>query len=305
MEELSTSRFKPWLLEPRPSFLLLSVVLVSLGTSVAMYEGFFDPLHFLLALTGMLLVHVSCNVLNDYFDYKSGLDLETERTPFSGGSGILPAKLLKPGAVYRLGVASLLFAFLIGVYFMTIRGWLLFPILVIGGISTYFYSTHLSRWMIGEFFAGVNFGPLAILGAYFVQTGGYGWGVLASSLAPGILSGNLLVLNQIPDAEADKQVGRRHLVIALGKKKASRLFAILLVAAYLCIMCGVASGLMPYSTLISLASTPLALKAAKGALKNYGDAKSLIPAMGSNIATILTTNVLITVGYTLATFLSL
>ncbi len=299
------SKFKPWLLEPRPAFLLLSVLLISLGTSVAVYEGYFNPLHFLLAMAGMLLVHVSCNVLNDYFDYKSGLDLQTQRTPFSGGSGILPAKLLKPESVYRLGVACFFLASLIGVYFMTIWGWLLLPILVIGGISTYFYSTHLSRWMVGEFFAGLNFGPLAILGAYFVQTGGFGWGVLVASLAPGIMDANLLVLNQIPDAEADEKVGRRHVVIAHGKRRASRLYAALLLAAYLSIIVGVVSRLMPYTTLIGLASIPLALKAARSAMKNFDDAERLIPAMGANVATILTTQTLLTVGYGLATIFSL
>jgi len=294
---MSISRFKTWFLETRPPFLLLTVLLVSLGTSVAWYEGFFSPIYFLLALVGMLLVHVSCNVLNDYFDFKSRLDLETERTPFSGGSGFLPAKLLRSEAVYRLGVVCLILGSLIGVYFIIVRGWLLLPILVIGGVSTYFYSTHLSRWMVGEFFAGLNFGPLAILGAYFVQTGGYGWGVLVASLAPGILSGNLLVLNQIPDVVADKKVGRRHLVIALGKKKTSRFFVALLAAAYLCIIYGVVGGFMPLQALIGLASIPLALKAAKGALEHYDDVKSLIPVMGANVATILITQALIILGY--------
>ena len=99
VQELSTSTAKTWFLELRPAFLILSVILVSIGTSVAWYEGAFHLWHFLIALLGMLLVHVACNILNDYFDFESGLDLQTEKTPFSGGSGILPEGRLNPKSV--------------------------------------------------------------------------------------------------------------------------------------------------------------------------------------------------------------
>lgn len=79
-------RLKIWFLETRPQFLLLSVVLVLLGTAIARNEGYFDGLKFILTTLGLLLAHASVNILNDYFDYKSGIDLQTTRTPFSGGS---------------------------------------------------------------------------------------------------------------------------------------------------------------------------------------------------------------------------
>ena len=109
-------KLKVWLLETRPQFLLLSVVLVLLGTAISWHEGYFDLLKFVLTLIGLLLAHSSVNILNDYFDYKSGIDLETTRTPFSGGSGILPAGLLKPKGVYIYGVGCLIAALTIGIY---------------------------------------------------------------------------------------------------------------------------------------------------------------------------------------------
>ena len=103
-------KLKTFFLETRPQFLILSVVLAFLGTSIAWYDGAFNPGYAILAFVGLLLTHISVNTLNDYFDYKSGIDLEVRRTPFSGGSGILPPGALKPGQVLWLGLGSLLLA---------------------------------------------------------------------------------------------------------------------------------------------------------------------------------------------------
>ena len=110
--EAKKGKLKFWLMEPRPPFLLLTVCLVFLGTSIAWHNGFFNLLYFALALGGTLLAHMSVDVLNDYFDYKSGLDLDTERTPFSGGSGLLPGGQLNPRSVYILGLVFLGFVFM-------------------------------------------------------------------------------------------------------------------------------------------------------------------------------------------------
>ena len=302
-------KMKAWLLEPRPQFLLLTVALVLLGTVVAWYqENAFNLLYFILALIGMLFAHISVNVLNDYQDHKSGIDIDidqkNERTPFSGGSGILPGGLLKPKSVYIFGIVSLIIAFFIGIFFIWVWGWLLLPIMIIGGISSYFYSTHLSKWMVGEFFAGLNFGPLAILGAYFVQTGTYGWEVLIASLAPGILTTILLLLNEFPDARADKIGGRKHLVIILGKKKASKLYCILMLTAYLAILSGVLFGFMPMFALIGLFTVPIAIKAMNVTLTNYDNNPKLVPAQAANVMVVLATQFLLAIGYVLAVYIT-
>lgn len=303
--EVKSGKLKVWLLEPRPPFLLLSVCLVSLGTVIAWYNGFFNFLYFALALGGMLLAHISVDVLNDYFDYKSGLDLETEKTPFSGGSGFLPNKLLNPKSVYILGVVCLLLATIIGIYFVMVWGWIFIPLMIVGAVISYFYSTHFAKYMVGEALAGLSFGPLAVLGAYFVQTGIYSLEALVASLAPGILTANLLLLNEFPDMSADMKVGRKNLVIFLGKRKASRLYSALIIASYLAIIIGVVAQVLPLLTLVALGTTPLAIKAMKGALRNYDNAREFIPVMAVNVMMILITQSLLALGYTLATVLSL
>jgi len=304
MEKIEPGSMKAWLLLPRFHFIPLTVILVSLGTAIAAYEGFFHSGHFLLAMIGSILVHMTVNVINDYHDYVDGIDLLTQRTPFSGGSGVLTSGLLRPKQAFWFATLCLLIAMGIGAYFCFVRGWLLFPLLLVAGFSAYFYNVYLSKWMVGELFAGLNFGPLIVLGSYYVQTGRYSLETLVASLAPGILTANLLFLNEFPDREADQKGGRRHLVIAMGKENARLLFVVFLVASYLCIIIGVITKMMPVVTLIGLGTIGFGWKAAKGALKYYNDTGQLIPVLGSNVITILGTQALITVGYVIATVIA-
>jgi 1,4-dihydroxy-2-naphthoate octaprenyltransferase len=300
MEKIQPGSLKAWLLLPRFHFIPLTVIMVSLGTAIAAYEGFFHLGYFVLAMIGSLLVHMTVNVINDYYDYVDGIDLNTQRTPFSGGSGTLTGNLIKPKQAFWFATISLLIAMAIGAYFCFARGWLLFPLLLVAGFSAYFYNVYLSKWLVGEIFAGLNFGPLLVLGSYYVQVGRYSWGTLVASLAPGILTANLLFLNEFPDREADQKGGRRHLVIAMGKENARFLFVVFLVASYLCIIIGVITKMMPAIALIGLGTAGFGWKAARGALKYYGDTHQLIPALGMNVITILGTQALLTIGYVIA-----
>jgi len=299
--DLAPGSLKTWFLEIRGPFLALSLVLAPIGTAIAWHDGSFNLGYFLLAWVGAILAHVGVNVFNEYFDYQSGLDFETQKTPFSGGSGVLTAGLIEPRRAYLLGAACLFIDAVIGIYFVIVQGWGLLPVILLGGLFAYFYTPYISRWRIGEVAAGLGLGSLVVLGAYFVQTGQYTWEVLVTSLAPGFLTANLLLLNEFPDVEADRQVGRRNLVMALGRKRAAWLYTILMVCTYLSIVLGVVFRLMPWPALVALLTIPLARKAIQGALQHYDDIAQLVPALAANVMTILTTDALLTVGYVLAT----
>jgi 1,4-dihydroxy-2-naphthoate octaprenyltransferase len=300
MEEIKSGSMKAWLILPRFQFLPLTVIMVSLGTAVAAYKGYFHFGHFLLAMFGSILVHMTVNVINDYHDYVDGIDLNTQRTPFSGGSGVLPLNLLKPKQAFWFATICLLVAMAIGFYFVMIKGWLLFPLLLVAGFSAYFYNVYLAKWHMGEIFAGISFGPLLVLGSYYVQTGGYSWEALVASLAPGLLTANLLFLNEFPDWEADQKGGRKHFVISLGKRDASYLFVVFLITSYLCILVGVITRMMPAVTLIALGTIGFGWKAAKGALQYYNNTEKLVPILGANVITILGTQALLAIGYVIA-----
>ena len=290
---------KVWFLETRPQFLLLTPILIFLGTCFAWYEGFFDLTHCLLAFVGLLLLHISVNVLNDYHDYKSGIDLNVKRTPFSGGSGILPASQLKPQAVRRFGIICFLLAVPIGIYFILETSWLLLPLLIIGAICVLLYTTHITKLGWVEWAPGLGMGMLPVLGAWFIQGSSYPLAIVFAAIPSGILVHNLLLLNEFPDVEADKKGGRRTMPVAFGKATASKVYSALTIIVYLWIIAGVALGLMPIFTLVALLTIPLAVKAIAGAL-NYEQEDKLIPAMASNVQVVLLTQLLLGIGYLLA-----
>jgi 1,4-dihydroxy-2-naphthoate octaprenyltransferase len=292
-------KLKVWFLETRPQFLLLSVVLAFLGTSIAWYDGYFHLGYALLAFLGLLLCHISVNVLNDYFDYRSGIDLEVKRTPFSGGSGILPAALLKPGQVFWFGLVSLLVAVPIGVYFVIARGWQLLPLLVVGAVCALIYTPVITKVGWPEWAPGVGMGALPVLGAYFVQTAAYTLPAVVASIPSGILVHNLLLLNEFPDAEADKKAGRKTLPIVMGKSKAWVVYSALTILVYLWVIGWVVAGQMPAFSLLALLTLPLAIKAIQGARK-HDEMSQLVPAMANNVLVVLLTQLLLGIGYILA-----
>lgn len=289
-------KLKVWFLETRPQFLLLTVALVFLGTSVAWYDGFFSLGLALLAFVGLLLSHISVNVLNDYFDFRSGVDLATRRTPFSGGSGILPASLLKPGQVLWLGIGSFLLAMAIGVYFIFVSGMLLLPLLLVGGICILFYTPVILKSHWPEWSPGVGLGALPILGAYFVQTFSYSIHALFAAIIPGILVHNLLLLNEFPDTDADGKAYRKTLPITMGKRGASIFYSAMTVMVYLWVVIGVAVGQMPIFSLLALLTLPMAIKAIQGA-RHYDDMNKLVPGMANNVMVVLLTQLLLGIGY--------
>ncbi len=290
-------KIRIWFKEIRSEFLLLSVALVLLGTTISINDGYFNWLRFFLTMFGLLLAHTSVNVLNEYFDYKSGIDFETNRTAFSGGSGILTQGLLEAKSAYRFGIVSLFAAFPIGVYLTVISGWQLLPLIIIGGLCIYFYTSFLTKWLIGELCAGLGLGMLPVLGTYYIQVGNYSLDKFIVSLVPFFLTVNLLFLNEFPDFYADKKGGRYNLAIALGRKKASRLYALIMAATYICIAFGVILKKMPPVTLISLASLPFALKSVFITYKHFDNIKALIPALKFNVITVLGTDFLLAFGY--------
>ncbi|MBM3120007.1 MAG: prenyltransferase [Chloroflexi bacterium] len=292
-------KLKVWFLETRPQFLLLSVVLAFLGTSMAWYDGAFHLGYALLAFLGLLLCHISVNVLNDYYDYKSGIDLKTRRTPFSGGSGFLPAASLQPRHVFWFGLACFLLAVPIGIYFVLVSGWLLLPLLLVAAVCILLYTPLLTRLGWPEWSPGVGLGALPVLGAYFIQTGEYTIPAIVASIPSGILVHNLLLLNEFPDTEADKEAGRKTLPITMGKRRASIVYSALTGAVYVWIFGAVQAKLMPAFCLIALLTLPFAIKAIQGAL-NYQDESKLMPAMANNVLVILLTQLLLGIGYLIA-----
>ena len=293
-------KLKAWLSEIRPQFLLLDPCVVTLGIALAVYDGFFNLFYAVLSLTGVVFLHISVNVLNDYFDYRRGIDLHTRRTPFSGGSGLIPRGVLEAQSVYRLGIVSLIPSFGIAFYFTAVYGWIFIPLVLVAAISVLSYTPHLSRWMVGELFAGLNLGSLVVLGAYFTQTGFYGIRAMAACVSPGILVCNLLLLNEFPDVEADLKGKRRNIPIVFGRETASKIYGVLVVANYVSIILPTLGGVLPITSLLACSTIPFALKAVILTSKHYDDTEKLLPALRNNVLMVLLTPVLMSIGVLIA-----
>lgn len=295
LQEAKT-RARIWLIEIRPLFLLGSVGLALLGTSIAWWDGFFSIGRAVLAFTGLILWHISVQVLNDYFDYRSGVDLKTHRTTFSGGSGVLPAQLLQPGSVLKFGLLTFALPLPIWIYFLFDRGVMLLPVLAVGAGCVLLYTPVLTGWRAAELFSGLGLGILPILMFYFVQTGGYSAGAMLIAAASGLLMFDVHLLNEFPDVEADRVGGRKTLPIILGRRKAAWVYVAGTFSVYTWVVAWVVAGVMPQAALLSLVTIPVALWTMKNALA-YQDEASFIPPLWGNAITYLVTLILLALAY--------
>ena len=300
------NKMKVWLAQIRANFLVLSVFLVLIGLALSVKYPAFEGQHFsfmsaVLLMAGVISAHISVNLFNEYSDYLTRIDFNTTRTPFSGGSGMMISGKISPSSVLKTAIITLLIAFSVGVYFSITAHWLVMVLAIIGAFSIIFYTPFLSRYMLGELFAGISLGTLVVLGTYISVHAYPGMGLTEMipvevawlSIPPGIFTALLLLINQFPDTEADRAGGRKHLVIRLGKKYAAWLYAAGMFAGFGIIFLLPVFGISSYWVYLALLPMPLAVKASILARKYGEDTPGLIPALGSNVITILAADFLI------------
>lgn len=282
----------------RLPFIVLAPACVVLGLGTAVWTtSRINPFYFTLVLIGAVCAHVSVNAFNELFDFKSGLDVRTERTPFSGGSGVLPANPSLARSALIIAVGSMVLTALIGLFFLFVRGIGLLPLGVLGLFVILAYTPWLvHRPLLCLFAPGLGFGPLMVMGTHFVLTGEYSWVSFWASLIPFFLVNDLLLLNQFPDVEADRGIGRRHLPIVLGRRSSSLVYGAFLLLTYLVILVSALLGGLPKASLIGLLTALIAAPVAVNAYRHADDVPKLIPFMGLNVILNLVTPVLVAVG---------
>ncbi len=276
----------------RAPFLLLPPTLVASGAAAAAWDGSFSWSRTLLALVGMVALHMAVNILNEWGDLRTGIDLATERTPFSGGSGTLPAGGLSPRAALVFGLACAGVGLAIGVWFLTIVGWILLPIVLAGAVCVLAYTQVLARLGIGEVAAGLGLGAGPVVGTALVQNGTWSSAAVAASIPAFLMTFNLLLLNEFPDEAADREGGRRNLVILLGRKAAARVYALATLGVPVSIIAAVLTGVLPGPCLAAVLPSLLLVKPLSWAVGDM-DSPVPIPALGANVAWNLATNTVI------------
>ena len=272
-----------WLRAIRIRFLLASVIAVSLGLSVTWWHsGTIDIFQAALTMAGIIALHASVDLLNDYWDFKRGIDTRTKRTGMSGGTGVLPEGLLKPKSVYNAGILFLVAGGLIGGYFVVLHGVVIGVILAFAIMSIYFYSTKIVNWGLAEVFVAVK-GTLIVMGTYYIQNSELTDVVVLSGIVVGVLSSLVLFVTSFPDHDADKEKGRRTLVILAGRQKAVSIFYIFPIISYGIIIGCVAMSIIPVFCLISLAAIPVVISSIRKLKSSISDEDKIIPAMKSTL----------------------
>jgi 1,4-dihydroxy-2-naphthoate octaprenyltransferase len=286
-----------WLRAIRIQFLFASVVAVINGLALSFWKNAsFDITYALLTIGGVICLHASVDLLNDYWDYRRGIDKVTKRTKFSGGTGILPENLLKPKMVYCAGILFLLLGSLIGIYFVAIRGITIAVILIFAIFAIYFYSIKIVNIGLGELFVAIK-SSMIVVGTFYVQTGSIDMAVLHVGSIIGILSASVLFVNSFPDYDADRDNGRRTLVIILGKKRGAKVLSLLVSLTYIMIAAGVLLSYTKLYSLISFVSIPFATRAIRYLLyENNETFENLVPAMTSILMYSRITGILLAIG---------
>ena len=268
-----------WLRAVRIRFLLASVISVFLGLVIGWWQNATINLEFAaLTMAGVVALHGSVDLLNDYWDYKRNIDTETKRTKFSGGTGVLPEGLLKPSEVYRAGVILLIIGAAIGAYFVFERGITIAIILGFAIISIYFYSTRIVDSGLGEVFVAIK-GTMIVLGTYFVQTAHITWEPVIAGIFSGILSSTVLFVNSFPDYDADKAHGRKTLVILLGKQRAASNAWVFPAITYGIIAISISLHIFPIISILTFATLPIAIRSCKSLKQKFDHVDELVPIM--------------------------
>lgn len=282
----------------RLPFLILTPACVALGAATAAWsDGAIDVRLLLLIVLGAVCAHISVNAFNEYVDFKSGLDALTQRTPFSGGSGALPAypELARPTLV--LAVTALALTLALGGYFLAVRGLGLLPLGLVGVLVIATYTPWINRQPLLCLVApGLGFGPLMVVGTDYVLSGRYSDAAVAASVVPFFLVNGLLLLNQFPDVEADRRVGRRNVPILIGRRASSFVYGGLVSLAFIGLVAVVRFGLLPRAALIGLLGGALAVPACVGVYRHANALERLLPYMGLNVALTVLTPVLMAIG---------
>lgn len=271
-----------WFRAIRIKFILASIIAVSNGIAIGYWKtGTIDPWFALLTYFGIMCLHISVDLLNDYSDFKRGIDTSTRRTRYSGGTGVIPENLIDPRVIYYAGIVFLILGGLIGLYFVMLKGIVILILLSFAIISIYFYSTNIVNAGLGELFVAIK-GCMIVMGSYYIQSDIIDPTPIFVGIIVGLLSAVVLLVTSFPDYDPDKKSGRRTLVILFGKENSVKIFAALIMVTYGMIISGAIFNIIPLFSTMGLLSIPFAAKAIYK-LRRFNDTRQLVSSMANSI----------------------
>ncbi len=320
-ERKKVSKVRAWLQEVKLGIIPASTVPIFVGTAVAygLYGVFYLDI-FLVTLFAGIFLHWGADVTNDYFDHTEELtgsdDINVEFIrPYSGGSRTIQQGLLTPKEVAIGAIVCYIIAGILGIYLFLRIGWVILAFGLVGAFFGFFYSTppiRLVKRGIGELVIGIVFGVLMVVGAFYTQVQtpiALAWPLVIPfdqffepffmSIPISILIALVLYINEFPDYVADRDANKRTFVVRLGRKNASKGYALLITAVYVGIVLMVIFDLIRIEALLAMGTLPLAALGITTALRHYDESDKLAPANWATIVGHLFTGIFLTVGYVL------
>ena len=296
-----------WFQALRAPFLIASIIPVLVGALAAwQIRSAFSLPFFLLCLLGAVFIHLGANMANNAWDFRGGNDANVHHlNPFAGGSRVLIRGVLNPRTHLAVALTFLGLGSLIGILLVTQVGWPLLWIGIFGVAVAYSYvgpPLRLAHRGLGEIAVGLEFGPVTVLGTYFVLARAFDPAAIVLSITLGLLVTGILWINEVPDIPADSAVGKRTLVVRLGVSRATTVFGGIIGAAYLVLVLGVVFAGLTGWALLALLGIPLAWKPVQGLQKAGSDPHALIPSNAGMIMATLATGVLLLIGLAIPAF---
>ena len=239
------------------------------GSALAWYDGYFRFDAALVCLLTAVLLQIGSNLANDVFDFERGTDTSERAGPLRvTQAGLLTPLQVKVGMVVVFGLAGLC-----GLYLAWLGGW---PIILLGIaaiVSAIAYTGGpfpLGYYGLGDLFVFIFFGLASVAGTYYVQAGFVSTAAWWMSCPPGLIITAILVVNNLRDLENDRKAGKHTLAVILGEKGTKAEYLICMIAAYLVIPLAAGMGIVPWLSLITWASLPLAIRTARVVFTQQG-----------------------------------
>jgi 1,4-dihydroxy-2-naphthoate octaprenyltransferase len=294
---------RAWFTALRAHFLTATAAPLLIGTAVAWYAaGSFHLVNFLLACAGGILIHLGANMSNDYFDFASETDIKNASgSAYSGGSRVIQEGLIPARQILIASIACFAAGSGIGVLLVVkLRSIPLLAIGLPGVFCAYFYTgTPLRLGYRGsaELLNGVSFGPIIVLGAYAVQAPLWSTTAFLASIPVGLLLAAVLMINEFPDCDSDRAVGKKTIVVLLGKRSALTVYHSAILIPFLWVPAWVIAGIFPAWTLLSLLTLPFAWNAFQVSRKHFMDNAKIVAANRNTFLLHLAFNLLLALGF--------
>jgi 1,4-dihydroxy-2-naphthoate octaprenyltransferase len=252
-----------WLVITRAGVLPMTLTAALVAGLLAVRAHGFATGWYLLSFTGLLLAHVSNNLVNDLFDSSEGLDTEEYPRALYAPHPILSGMITKAGLV-RAAIAVNVADVVILVVLVAARGWVVLAFGVAGVILNVAYTApplRLKKRGLGELDVMLVWGPLMIAGTYYSAIGSVPWQVWPASIPYGLLCTAVLMAKHIDKIPWDEKAGVKTLPVILGEPRA-RVFTIWLMAGfYVTVAVCVAVGALPWPALAAFGGLPLLRRA--------------------------------------------